>query len=152
MAAKGGGAAFGRALGGNGGRVVAHEAARLVGEQSVSAFAAGGFLAAIGVLLGAFGAHALRDIGAARLAWWTTATQYLFIAAFGIMLSGLFDRAQRIGTGPATALLAGAILFCGSLYTMALGGPRGLGAVTPMGGIALAAGFAWIAIRALGSR
>ena len=101
--------------------------------------------------MGAFGAHVLRDIGAARLAWWTTATQYLFVAAFGIMLSGLFDRVQKIGSGPATALLAGAILFSGSLYTMALGGPRWLGAVTPFGGIALVAGFVWMGVRALGS-
>jgi uncharacterized membrane protein YgdD (TMEM256/DUF423 family) len=117
----------------------------------VSAFAAGAFLAAVGVLLGAFGAHALRDLAAARLAWWATATQYLFIAAFGIMLSGLFDRAQRLGSGPATALLAGAVLFSGSLYTMGLGGPRWLGAVTPFGGIALVAGFVWMGVRALGS-
>ncbi len=117
----------------------------------MNAFAAGAILAAIGVLFGAFGAHALRDIGAVRLGWWSTATQYLFVAAFGIMLSGLFDRSQRIGTGPATALLVGALLFCGSLYTMGLGGPRWLGAVTPFGGIALVAGFAWMAVRAFGS-
>lgn len=118
----------------------------------MNAFAAGGLLSAIGVLLGAFGAHALRQIEPPRLAWWTTATQYLFIAAFGIMLSGLFDRAQRIGGGPATVLLVGAILFSGSLYTMALGGPRWLGAVTPVGGILLVAGFVWMAVRAWGGR
>lgn len=117
----------------------------------MSASAGGAFLAALGVLLGAFGAHALRALEAAKLAWWSTATQYLFIAAFGILLSGLSDRAQRLGSGPAAALLAGAILFSGSLYTMALGGPRWLGAVTPVGGIALVAGFVWMGVRALGS-
>jgi uncharacterized membrane protein YgdD (TMEM256/DUF423 family) len=114
-------------------------------------FAVGAFLSAAGVLLGAFGAHALRDIGAARLAWWSTATQYLFVAAFGVMLSALLDRSQRLGTGPATALLAGAMLFCGSLYVMGLGGPRWLGAVTPFGGVALVIGFVWMGARALGS-
>jgi uncharacterized membrane protein YgdD (TMEM256/DUF423 family) len=128
-----------------------YEPVGILGELLVNVFAVGAFLAAIGVLLGAFGAHALRGIEAARLAWWATATQYLFIAAFGIMLSGVFDRAQRIGAGPATALLVGALLFSGSLYTMGLGGPRWLGAVTPVGGIALVAGFVWMAIRALGS-
>jgi uncharacterized membrane protein YgdD (TMEM256/DUF423 family) len=118
----------------------------------MNAFAAGAFLGGVGVLLGAFGAHALRDIGAARLAWWTTATQYLFVAAFGMMLSGLFERSQRIGFGPATALLTGAVLFSGSLYAMGLGGPRWLGAITPLGGIGLVAGFVWMGIRALGSR
>jgi len=117
----------------------------------VNAFAVGGFLAALGVLLGAFGAHTLRDIGATRLGWWTTATQYLFVAALGIMLSGIFDRVQRIGSGPATALLAGAILFSGSLYAMGLGGPRWLGAVTPFGGIALVAGYVWMGVCALRS-
>lgn len=118
----------------------------------MSAFAAGSFLAAIGVLLGAFGAHALRHLDPPRLAWWTTATQYLFVAAFGMMLSGAFDRAQRIGSGPSTALLAGAMVFSGSLYAMALGAPRWLGAITPIGGISLVAGFLWMAVRALASR
>ena len=118
----------------------------------MSAFAAGAFLAGAGVLLGAFGAHALRDIGAARIAWWTTATQYLFVAAFGMMLSGLVERSQRIGFGPATALLAGAVLFSGSLYAMGLGAPRWLGAITPLGGVGLAVGFLWMGVRALGPR
>jgi uncharacterized membrane protein YgdD (TMEM256/DUF423 family) len=120
-------------------------------RSPVNAFAAGAFLAGAGILLGAFGAHALRDVGAARLAWWTTATQYLFVAAFGMMLSGRLDRSQRIGSGPATALLAGAVLFSGSLYAMGLGGPRWLGAITPVGGVGLLAGFVWIGVRALGS-
>jgi len=119
---------------------------------AMNAFSAGGFLAAIGVLLGAFGAHALRHLDPPRLAWWGTATQYLFVAAFGMLLSGTIDRTQRIGWGPATALLAGAVFFSGSLYTMALGGPRWLGAVTPVGGLSLVAGFVWMAVRALGSR
>ncbi len=114
----------------------------------MSVFSAGAFLAGSGVLLGAFGAHLLRNIGAARLGLWTTATQYLFVAAFGIMLSGLFDRSQRLGSGPATVLLIGASLFCGSLYAMGLGAPRWLGAVTPFGGASLVLGFAWMAVRA----
>ncbi len=114
------------------------------------AFPAGAFLAAIAVLLGAFGAHGLRDVGPTRLAWWTTATHYLFVAAFGLMLAGLFDRGQRIPTsGPATALLAGAVLFSGSLYAMGLGAPRWLGAITPIGGVALVAGFVWLGLRSL---
>jgi uncharacterized membrane protein YgdD (TMEM256/DUF423 family) len=118
----------------------------------VSAFAAGAFLAATGVLLGAFGAHTLRHLDPPRLAWWATGTQYLFVAAFGMMLSGLFDRLQRIGSGPSTALLVGALVFSGSLYAMALGAPRWLGAVTPIGGVSLLAGFVWMAVRALAAR
>jgi uncharacterized membrane protein YgdD (TMEM256/DUF423 family) len=118
----------------------------------MNAFAAGAFLAGAGVLLGAFGAHVLREVGAARMAWWATATQYLFVAAFGLMLTGLLERSQRIGSGPAIALLAGAALFSGSLYAMGLGGPRWLGAITPFGGISLLVGFLWLGVRALGSR
>lgn len=116
----------------------------------MKAFAAGAFLAAVGVLLGAFGAHGLRDIGVTRLGYWTTATHYLFVAALGVMLTGLFDRGARVpDLGPATVLLVGVSLFCGSLYAMGLGGARWLGAITPVGGIALVAGFLWLGVRSL---
>ncbi|HEY5284854.1 MAG TPA: DUF423 domain-containing protein [Polyangia bacterium] len=114
----------------------------------MSAFAAGALTAALGVLLGAFGAHGLGDIGAARTAWWTTATHYLFISALGMMLWGLYDRTSGVLTGPCAALLVGALFFSGSLYAMGLGAPRWLGAITPIGGVALVVGFLWIALRA----
>ena len=49
----------------------------------------------------------------------------------------------------ATLLLVGAVIFSGTLYTMALGGPRWLGAVTPIGGIGLLAGWAFVAAAAI---
>lgn len=116
---------------------------------SLNASALGGFLAALGVLLGAFGAHALSTLPAARLAWWHTGTQYLFIAAFGMMFGGRLDAAGRSGKGPLALLGLGALLFSGSLYAMALGAPRFLGAITPVGGIALVVGFGWMGLRAL---
>jgi uncharacterized membrane protein YgdD (TMEM256/DUF423 family) len=112
-------------------------------ESSLRPFALGAFMVAAGILLGAFGAHALPGLSPARLAWWHTATQYLFIAAFGVMLHGLFERA---------ALALGALLFSGSLYAMALGAPRWLGMVTPLGGLTLMAGFVWMGVRALRAR
>jgi uncharacterized membrane protein YgdD (TMEM256/DUF423 family) len=115
---------------------------------SLNSFALGGFLAALGVLLGAFGAHALSTLPAAHLAWWHTGTQYLFIAAFGMMLWGLFDRAPLSCFGPCTFLGIGALLFSGSLYAMTLGAPRFLGAVTPFGGVSLVVGFLWMGVRA----
>ena len=118
----------------------------------MNAFVLGAFTAALAIILGAFGAHGLGDIGAARLAWWTTATHYLFVSAFGMMLWGLHDRASRALAGPCAALLVGALLFSGSLYAMGLGGPRWLGIVTPVGGVALIVGFVWIGLRALRSR
>jgi uncharacterized membrane protein YgdD (TMEM256/DUF423 family) len=114
-------------------------------------FAVGALLAAAGVLLGAFGVHALSGLPAQALGWWHTGTQYLFVAAFGVMLAGLADRGGRFFRSPAVALLAGALLFSGSLYAMALGAPRWLGMVTPIGGLALVTGFVWMAVRALRS-
>ena len=100
------------------------------------------------MLLGAFGAHVLSALPVANLAWWNTGTQYLFVAAFGMMLHGLFERAHLSVRNPSTALLLGAVLFSGSLYAMALGAPRWLGMVTPLGGISLVAGFLWMGWRA----
>jgi uncharacterized membrane protein YgdD (TMEM256/DUF423 family) len=115
-------------------------------------FALGAFAAALAVILGAFGAHALSGIGAVRLAWWTTATQYLFVVAFGLMMFGLHQRARWTLASPTTALLLGALLFSGSLYAMGLGGPRWLGAITPVGGVSMIVGFVWMGIAAIFTR
>jgi uncharacterized membrane protein YgdD (TMEM256/DUF423 family) len=114
-------------------------------------FALGSFTAALAVVLGAFGAHALAGIGAVRLGWWSTATQYLFVAAFGLMLFGLHHRTRLTFASPAMALLWGALFFSGSLYAMGLGGPRWLGAVTPVGGVLLIVGFVWLGMGAMSS-
>jgi uncharacterized membrane protein YgdD (TMEM256/DUF423 family) len=119
---------------------------------SLNPFSLGAFTAALGVLLGAFGAHALSGIPAAHLAWWHTGTQYLFVAAFGMMLQGLWERGPLKLSNPAVSLALGALLFSGSLYAMTLGAPRWLGAITPIGGVSLAAGFLWMAGRALRRR
>ena len=97
-------------------------------------------LAATAVGLGAFGAHALRDRFLAEPragAWWETATLYLLVHALaGACLPSAIRR-------PRFLLLAGAAVFSGTLYAMALGAPRWLGAVTPLGGTLLVVG--WIA-------
>jgi len=116
---------------------------------SLNAMALGSFTAALGVLLGAFGAHALSALPAANLAWWNTGTQYLFIAATGMMVSGLFERTRLTILCPSTVLALGILLFSGSLYAMTLGAPRWLGMITPLGGISLATGFLWLGVRAL---
>lgn len=115
--------------------------------------ASNGFLA---VLLGAFGAHALRGRfsaladGSKRLEWWQTATTYHLAHALALGLAAFV--AER-GSVPATAagwsFLAGIVLFSGSLYVMALTGVRALGAVTPFGGLALLAGWALVLVAAL---
>jgi uncharacterized membrane protein YgdD (TMEM256/DUF423 family) len=109
--------------------------------------------AAVG--LGAFGAHALK----ARLApdmqaVWQTAVQYHAWHALGLLAAGLLMMQRPDAPGASLAawlFVAGIVLFSGSLYALALSGLRGLGAVTPFGGVAFLAGwlaFAWAAWRA----
>ena len=112
--------------------------------------AAGALLAALGVMLGAFGAHALRGaFGPAETGWWQTAVAYQMwhaLALVAIGASGLRGLAA-----PAWLLGAGALIFSGTLYIMALTGLRWLGAVTPIGGLLMIAGWLWLAFRALRS-
>jgi len=100
------------------------------------------------VAAGAFGAHALRArLAPDLLAVYQTAVQYHFWHALGLLAVGLMY-AQRPDSGALAAaawlLVAGLLLFSGSLYALALTGVRGLGAVTPVGGVAFLA--AWVAV------
>lgn len=108
---------------------------------------AGAALAGVAVLLGAFGAHALRSrIGAEALGWWQTAVAYQMWHALAVLALGL---AGLRWTRPCAWLLfGGAILFSGTLYAMALGAPRWIGAVTPLGGLAMIGGWTLLAWRA----
>ena len=110
---------------------------------------AAALLGATGVIAGAFGAHGLRArLGPDALASWETAVRYQLLHAVALLALALHARA----TGQAVALpaglwTAGVVLFSGSIYALVLGGPRLLGPVTPLGGLALAAG--WVALLAL---
>ncbi|ODP38274.1 DUF423 domain-containing protein [Sphingomonas turrisvirgatae] len=88
---------------------------------------------AIAVGAGAFGAHAAE--GQAR-EWLQTGGQYQLIHAVAALI------AARMGAnGAGWAFMLGSAIFAGTLYVMALGGPRWLGAVTPLGGTALIVGW-----------
>jgi uncharacterized membrane protein YgdD (TMEM256/DUF423 family) len=115
----------------------------------MNALALGAFSAALGVVLGAFGAHSLHYLEPARLEIWKTASHYQFIASFGLMVAGLLDRGDLKLLAPSTAFVAGIFLFSGSLYALALGAPRWFGAITPLGGLSMIAGFVWLGILAL---
>jgi uncharacterized membrane protein YgdD (TMEM256/DUF423 family) len=105
---------------------------------------AGALLAAVGVGLGAFGAHALEGrLGAQQSGWWQTATHYLLPHAVAVAAVGLSDRPRLQGSG--WLLAGGASIFAGTLYAMALGAPRWLGAVTPVGGSLLILGWLLLA-------
>lgn len=119
--------------------------------------------AAVGLLsvaLGAFGAHGMKATfaaaadGADRAAWWQTATHYAGVHALAIGLAALVS--DRIGSPFATAagwaFAGGVVVFSGTLFAMALGAPRWLGAVTPLGGLSLLAGWASLGVAAVSQR
>ncbi|MDE1899992.1 MAG: DUF423 domain-containing protein, partial [Xanthomonadaceae bacterium] len=100
---------------------------------------------ATAVLLGAFGAHALSGhLAAQAMSVWHTAVDYQFWHALALALAAF---AAPPGRARAVALRAfglGIVLFSGSLYALALGAPRWIGVITPMGGLALIIG--WVAL------
>jgi uncharacterized membrane protein YgdD (TMEM256/DUF423 family) len=116
--------------------------------------AIGAFLMALGVAMGAFGAHALRTrLDAYSLSVYEKAVFYHFVHALGILIVVLLARSGAIS---ATAqgrvgmlLLLGIVFFSGSLYALALSGVRMLGAITPIGGLAFIAGWAWLLYESL---
>jgi uncharacterized membrane protein YgdD (TMEM256/DUF423 family) len=115
-------------------------------------FALGAFGAALAVVAGAFGAHALAArLDAHSLSLWETAARYLMYGALGILAVGLAGRPSPLRGSDAAAwcLLAGTLIFSGTVGALALGGPRWLGAVTPVGGLLLIAGFALFGLAAL---
>ncbi|MDO7842966.1 DUF423 domain-containing protein [Sphingomonas immobilis] len=93
---------------------------------------------AIAVGAGAFGAHGAASEQAA--AWLKTGGEYQLIHAVAALVA-----AQMGAKGSAWLFVAGGAVFAGTLYLMALGLPKWLGAVTPLGGLALIAGWLWLA-------
>lgn len=117
----------------------------------------GAFAAMLAVLLGAFGAHGLRNlVSPAELATYHTGVEYHFYAAFGLIVIGLLESKRNDG-GVALAgsdrglawagwlMLAGIVLFSGSLYALTLTGMRTLGMITPLGGVAFIIAWALLA-------
>jgi uncharacterized membrane protein YgdD (TMEM256/DUF423 family) len=102
-----------------------------------------GFLA---VALGAFGAHGLpRDTAAQALDWWKTAAQYHQVHALALLLSGVLSLHGLRVDAACWCFLAGSAIFSGTLYAMTLGAHRFLGAITPLGGLLLLAGWLLLA-------
>jgi len=104
-------------------------------------------IGALAVGAGAFAAHGLKAVlSAEMLDVFKTGAQYQLAHALALGLAAL--------AGPKTRLacwlfLAGIVLFCGSLYLLALTGMRGLGIVTPFGGVGLIAGWLALAVAAM---
>jgi len=113
---------------------------------------AAGVYGASGVLFGAFGAHALREVlSPAQLGVWETAVNYQLLHAVALLGIGLWygrNRARLVAAAGG-CLLLGVLAFSGSLYFLAHGGPAWLGPVTPIGGTLMAAGWVCVVIAAL---
>jgi len=123
-------------------------------NQAAKLFLAAGAAAALlAVTLGAFGAHALKNrIPPEMLAVWRTGVEYHVLHALGLLAVGLVaQHLQNSGLlrWSGWLMLAGIVLFSGSLYLLALSGPGWLGAVTPVGGLAFLAAWALFVAAAL---
>ena len=105
--------------------------------------AAAALSAAMAVIAGAFGAHGAASPQAAE--WLRTGGQYQLIHAVAALVLALDGRWRAVGG----LMLAGGLVFAGTLYAMALGGPKWLGAVTPLGGAMMIAAWLWFALSAL---
>jgi uncharacterized membrane protein YgdD (TMEM256/DUF423 family) len=103
--------------------------------------AVSGFLA---VALGAFGAHALKELLGERITVYETANRYHFYHTFAIFISALLYSTFHKKSFLTSCYLfaAGTLIFSGSLYALSISGVRILGAITPIGGVLLLAGWA----------
>jgi uncharacterized membrane protein YgdD (TMEM256/DUF423 family) len=101
-----------------------------------------------GVALGSFGAHVLdAQLTEEAYGWWNTATIYVLTHAAAALAAGLSERGGQISLG-GWLLAIGAAVFAATLYAMALGAPRWLGMVAPLGGLGMLAGWAALALGA----
>ena len=104
----------------------------------------GSVFAALSVLLGAFGAHGLKNrLSIEDLAIFETAVRYQMYHALGILFMGLasFDITEKLVSAPAYFLILGIIVFSGSLFLLVFTNLRWFGAITPIGGLCLIIGW-----------
>jgi uncharacterized membrane protein YgdD (TMEM256/DUF423 family) len=119
--------------------------------HAAMAFRVSAVLGFLGVALGAFGAHGLKDVLArhATTEIWHTAVLYHLVHAVVLLVL-----AQASGStfrrGAWIAMTVGVLIFSGSLYVLAVTGLRKLGMVTPLGGVAFLIGWGWLAVAGRG--
>jgi uncharacterized membrane protein YgdD (TMEM256/DUF423 family) len=123
--------------------------------------AVGAVLGAIAVGCGAFGAHGLRsrfavggvvsEDGERRLANWETAAKYQMYHALAVLVVGVLARGKRsqLIDAAGASFVLGTVIFSGCLYALVLTGQRWLGAVVPIGGMLLIAGWVCLAVATL---
>ncbi len=116
--------------------------------------AAGAILLGLAVAMGAFGAHALKShLDAYAAGIYEKAVFYHFVHALGLLVVSFLPKSAILSQSTAAwvcgLLLAGILLFSGSLYALAVSGVRVLGAITPLGGLSFIAAWAVLAWRLL---
>ena len=110
----------------------------------------GSLVGFLGVAAGAFGAHGLRSrLSPDMLAVFETAVRYQMYHVFALLITAAVM--ARVGDARLLAFagwsfMTGVVLFSGSLYALALTGVSGLGAITPLGGLAFLVGWACLAV------
>ena len=109
---------------------------------------AGIVFAALGVAVGAFGAHALRPLleENARTETFELAVRYQFYHSFAIIFTGvlMFHFPSRHLHRASLCFMLGILIFSGSLYILSLSGIRAMGAITPIGGVLFIAGWLFL--------
>jgi uncharacterized membrane protein YgdD (TMEM256/DUF423 family) len=107
----------------------------------------------LAVMLGAFGAHGLRArLDSYSMGVYERAVFYHFVHALGLLIASVLPKlgviSESSGTWVCSLLLAGVVIFSGSLYVLAMTGMRGFGAITPVGGLAFIVAWLLLAIAA----
>ncbi|MAI87202.1 MAG: hypothetical protein CMF99_08685 [Candidatus Marinimicrobia bacterium] len=108
----------------------------------------GSLFAALSVLLGAFGAHGLKNrLSMEDLAIFETAVRYQMYHSLGILLMGVasFYLTEKLVSMPAYFFILGIIIFSGSLFLLVITNLRWFGAITPIGGLCLIIGWLLLA-------
>ena len=120
-------------------------------RRMIAAAAALGFL---GVVAGTFGAHGLDGrVEADLLSTFEVGVRYQMYHAIALLAAApLLARLGRAGSAVAWLWIIGSLIFAGTLYLLVLTGQRWLGAITPLGGVCLLAGWATLAVSALRRR
>lgn len=117
-----------------------------------SILVSGAVFMALGVLIGAFGAHGLKSqLSPDMMQVYKTGVEYLFYHAIGLMIVGLtgFHIHSRWLLRAGILIMLGILLFSGSLFALALSGIKLLGIITPFGGVSFVVGWIFFAISLL---
>lgn len=117
-------------------------------KMFIKYFSAGAICTALAIAFGAFGAHGLKEIVSEHMLQnFETGVRYQMYSALGLMLIALASKHmqdhKKLAQG-SILILIGMIIFSGSLYVMALTGVTMLGAITPIGGVLLIAGWVFV--------